>query len=206
MKSLVIGVIDYGVGNLASIRGTLKQCGYRTKVSKFADHLLKTDLLLLPGVGSFPTAREALSNSHLDEFIVNQARLGVPILGICLGMQLLGEESSEVRMTKGLGLIPGSVSQLKDHKSHTGWNQIEVSNFKSHIGSADGAVVYFNHSFEFISTPEFSVADSRISASAKICAAIEHENIVGLQFHPEKSQKMGRNILESILESMSHAE
>jgi glutamine amidotransferase len=205
MTTPLIGVIDYGVGNLASICGTLRQCGYRTKVSKTPDRLLKTDLLLLPGVGAFPAAREALSSSHLDDFLLERAKTGIPLLGICLGMQLLGDQSSEVRLTRGLGLIPGLVTQIASHKSHTGWNQIEVSDLSSHVRSAQGSDVYFNHSFEFCSAPEFSVASSQISPSISICAAIQHKNIVGLQFHPEKSQRDGRMILKNVLESMSHA-
>ena len=167
---------------------------------------MKTDLLLLPGVGAFPAAREALSYSHLDEFLLERAGSGMPLLGICLGMQLLGEQSSEVCVTQGLGLIPGSVTQIASHKSHTGWNQIEVSDLKSHVRSADGCQVYFNHSFEFSTTPKLSVAISHISPSSSICAAIQYENIVGLQFHPEKSKQDGRKILKNILGSMSHAQ
>lgn len=206
MKTPIIGVVDYGVGNLASIRGTLRQCGYRTRVSKIPEQLLKTDLLLLPGVGAFPAAREALSSSHLDEFLVARARSGKPLLGICLGMQLLGEQSTEVRVTQGLCLIPGYVTQIENHKSHTGWNQVEVSDLKSHVRAAEGCDVYYNHSFQFNSTPKFSVAVSHISPGTSICAAIQHENIVGLQFHPEKSQQNGRMILKNILESMSNAQ
>ena len=206
MKSQVIGIVDYGVGNLASVRGTLRRIGYRTRVSDNPDDLQTVDLILLPGVGAFPAAREVLSQRNLDELIVNRAFAGTPILGICLGMQLLADSSTEVSLTAGLGLVPGYVSQIEGLKSHTGWNQIQTDRTTSHLGDLQDVSVYFNHSFEFRTSQEFVVSHAQISTDQIICAAVQKDNLVGIQFHPEKSQQNGRDILEIILEGMINAQ
>jgi glutamine amidotransferase len=205
MKSQVIGIVNYGVGNLASVRGTLKRIGYRTRVSDNPDDFEAVDLILLPGVGAFPAAREVLSRRNLDELIIDRANKGTPILGICLGMQLLADSSTEVSLTAGLGLVPGSVCQIEGLKSHTGWNQIQTEHTTSHLGDLLNVSVYFNHSFEFRTRPEFVISHAKISTDQVICAAIQKDNLVGIQFHPEKSQQNGRHLLENILESMINA-
>ena len=206
MKSQVIGIVNYGVGNLASVRGTLRRIGYRTRVSDNPGDFEAVDLILLPGVGAFPAAREVLARRNLDELIISRANAGTPILGICLGMQLLADSSTEVSLTDGLGLIPGSVCQIEGLKSHTGWNQIQTDLTTSHLGDLLNVSVYFNHSFEFRTRPEFVISHAKVSTDQIICAAIQKDNLVGIQFHPEKSQQNGRHLLENILESMINAQ
>lgn len=198
-----IGVIDYGVGNVASVCRSLGALGYRTRLSYDRDALDEVDLLLLPGVGAFPAAMEALRNRGLVDYLKKKACTGTPIVGICLGMQLLADASSEYNVTPGLGLIPGEVKPIQDNGWHIGWNTIEVLNQHALLQPSDGQSVYFNHSFAFSTAPEFQVAVAR--APDPIVAAVRRHNVVGLQFHPEKSQLAGRALLRNVIEGLCYA-
>ena len=123
MLKTSVGIIDYGVGNLFSVQKSLTSIGFRAFVSRDIDYLSSSDLLLLPGVGAFPTAMNALKHYHLDQFILNSAQMSKPIVGICLGMQLLTTSSDEVQFSLGLDLIPGNVVALDSNSCHIGWNQ-----------------------------------------------------------------------------------
>jgi glutamine amidotransferase len=200
MKTRTIGIVDYGVGNLASVYRSLQGLGYRCRVSREPAVLGQTDLLLLPGVGAFPAAMDALNACHLVGYLQQHARSGAPMIGICLGMQLLADGSDEHRFTAGLELIPGRVTALAGTRWHIGWNTIEVLGRDPLLQPSDGQSVYFNHSFVFEPPPEYRAAVSRLTTP--ITVAVRRDNIVGLQFHPEKSQATGRQLLRNVIEGL----
>jgi len=200
MNALTIGIIDYGVGNLASVRRCLEVLGYRCRVSREPAILDHTDLLMLPGVGAFSAAMEALNSFHLVRYLQQQAKKGKPIVGICLGMQLLAEASNEFSYTTGLGLIPGKVSALVPERWHIGWNTIEVLHRDMLLKPSDGMSFYFNHSYVFEPPVEYQSALARLGAPFTV--AVRRDNIVGLQFHPEKSQSEGQQLLRNVIEGL----
>ena len=200
MKRRTVGIVDYGVGNHASVWRALHSLGYRCRVSSEHDVLSQTDLLLLPGVGAFPVAMEALHRHGLVEYLQGEARTGKPIVGICLGMQLMADASSEHRVTAGLGLIPGQVVPLEPARWHIGWNTLEVVRDEPLLMASDGESVYFNHSFAFRAPPEYQVGVSRLDEPFTV--GVRRGSLLGLQFHPEKSQSAGRQLLRNVVEGL----
>ena len=206
MKRLTIGIVDYGVGNLASIQHALHTMGYRCRIAGDSDMLAQSDLLLLPGVGAFPAAMQALNSSELTDFVRQQAMGGKPVVGICLGMQLLADSSSELGLTAGLGLIPGKVVPLEQSRWHIGWNSIEVVRDDPLFMNGEGQTMYFNHSYFFDAPAEYQAAVSRLDELGKpFTVGVHRNNVVGLQFHPEKSQAAGRHMLTSVIEGLCRA-
>ena len=203
MTRRTIGIVDYGVGNHASVWRALHALGYRCRVSSDVNVLGASNLLLLPGVGAFPPAMQALHRHGLSGFLQEQARMGRPFVGICLGMQLLADGSSEFGQTAGLGLIPGLVTPLVQASWHTGWNSIEAVGTDPLLRCVDGEPVYFNHSYVFEAPAEYRIGVARLREPLTI--AVRRGNIVGLQFHPEKSQAAGRAILRSVIEGLCDA-
>jgi glutamine amidotransferase len=204
MKRLTIGIVDYGAGNLASVKQSLQSMGYRSRISNQREVLDQADLLLLPGVGAFPSAMESLHASGLAEYVIEKAHQGTPLIGICLGMQLLLDCSYEIQQTSGLGLIPGEVIPLPQADWHIGWNNVEMLSQDAMFSRGDGNAVYFNHSYVVNTDDEYCMGVSRINHSSDpFTVAIRRNNVVGLQFHPEKSQEVGRSILSSIIERLA---
>jgi glutamine amidotransferase len=203
-RRITAGLVDYGAGNLASVARALTGLGYRCHTSRDVDTLSATDLLILPGVGAYPAAMAALHQYRLVDFIQNQARRGQPIVGICLGMQLLANCSSEQGFTTGLSLIPGQVQPLRAARWHIGWNSMEVSGNDPLLRPSDGQSLYFNHSFVFHAPAEYIVAVSRVddAPDQAFAAVVRRQQIVGLQFHPEKSQLAGRELLKNVIEGL----
>jgi glutamine amidotransferase len=202
-RHVTVGVVDYGAGNLASVARALVGLGYRCRVGRDIETLAAADLMILPGVGAFPAAMEALHRHRLVEFVQAQARRGQPLLGICLGMQLLAQSSTEHRLTAGLGLIPGEVVPLHAEHWHIGWNSIEVLGEEPLLQPSDGQSLYFNHSYCFHAPAEYGVAVSRLTPAAPgFTVAVRRGNVVGLQFHPEKSQFAGRFLLKNVIEGL----
>jgi len=198
-----VGVVDYGVGNHSSVWRTLHALGYRCRVTSDTEVLDSTDLILLPGVGAFPPAIEAIETRGLSEYLRAWARGGKPLLGICLGMQLMADASSEFGQTAGLGLIPGKVLPLTHAKWHIGWNTFESVGRDSLLRSIDGKSVYFNHSFVFESPVEYCVGVARLEQPFVV--AVRRDNVVGLQFHPEKSQATGLEALKHVIDGLCDA-
>lgn len=198
----MIGIIDYGVGNLFSLRSSFDAIGAETFVSGNEAELSKADKLILPGVGAFGDAAEKLRQTGLDAFVRRQAEKGVPLMGICLGMQLLFEKGYEYGEHEGLGLLKGSVVSMKgklpeDLKiPHMGWNALQIVNKNSRLLSRikEGEHVYFVHSFYAEGCEDSLAAVSEYGIG--ITAAVERGNIFGCQFHPEKSGKVGLSILQ----------
>ena len=199
----MIGIIDYGVGNLFSLCSSCKAIGQEAFVSGDASELAKADRLILPGVGAFEDAAKKLRDSGMADFVRAQAAAGKPLLGICLGMQLLFERSYEYGCHEGLGLLKGQVVPMEGKLPaelkipHMGWNALEVKSGRL-LSGMDGQYVYFVHSF-FAEN-----CDDSLSAVTQygipITAAVEQGNIYGCQFHPEKSGNVGLNILRKFAE------
>ena len=194
----MIGIIDYGVGNLFSLCSSCKAIGQDAFVSGDAAELEKADRLILPGVGAFADAAKKLRSTGMAEFVRNQAFAGKPLLGICLGMQLLFEKSYEYGCHEGLGLLKGQVVPMEGKLPpefkipHMGWNALEVKG-GTLLKGLDGQYVYFVHSF-FAENCEDSLS-AVTEYGIPITAAVEKGNVFGCQFHPEKSGNVGLSIL-----------
>ena len=194
----MVGIIDYGVGNLFSLQSSFKAIGEEAFVSGDVAELAKADRLLLPGVGAFEDAAKKLRASGLDSFVRQQVAAGKPLLGICLGMQMLFEKSFEYGEHEGLGLLKGQVVPMAGKISpelkipHMGWNALSVKQGRL-LADVDGQYVYFVHSFfaEGCEDALSAVAEYDIP----ITAAVEKGNVFGCQFHPEKSGNVGLSIL-----------
>jgi glutamine amidotransferase len=203
----MIGIIDYGVGNLFSLCSSLKFLGYEPLLSSKESELKKCSALILPGVGAFGAAVEKLKESGLYEFVIDQAKTGKQILGICLGMQLLFEKSYEFGEHDGLGLIKGEILPLDkalqkkniDEKvPQIGWNSLEIKSdhyLTKYI--SEGDFVYYVHSY-YAPVSENTIAFSNYGVSVTGIAACG--NVAGCQFHPEKSGEVGLKILRAFCE------
>lgn len=191
-------IVDYGVGNLKSVTNAMDYLGLKTCITSDAAELERANAIILPGVGAFPDAAEKLRIPGLDKVLIAQAAKK-PILGICLGMQLLFDRGEEVRPCDGLGLVPGKVARIETGYKlpHIGWNSLKFQNdspiFK---GLDDGAYVYFVHTFCGYAGCENDVI-ARTDYGASVVAAVSHGNVFGCQFHPEKSGKIGLAILKN---------
>ena len=194
----MVGIIDYGVGNLFSLCSSFRAIGAEAFVSGDPEALAKADRLVLPGVGAFEDAAKKLRASGLEDFVRQQAAAGKPLLGICLGMQMLFEKSYEYGEHEGLGLLRGQVVPMEGKLPgelkipHMGWNKLEVRQGKL-LEEADGAYVYFVHSFYAEGCADSLAAVTEYGIP--ITAAVEQGNIYGCQFHPEKSGNVGLAIL-----------
>jgi len=199
----MIGIIDYGVGNLFSLKSSFEAIGIDTFVSGDASALSAADKLVLPGVGAFGDAAEKLRQTGLDRFVCEQAHKGIPLLGICLGMQLLFEKSFEYGEHTGLGLLKGQVVPMIERLPadlkipHMGWNSLHLMQTDSRLfaNTKEGEFVYFVHSF-FAENCSDSLA-ATTEYGIPITAAVEQGNIFGCQFHPEKSGNVGLAILRA---------
>jgi len=192
-----IAVVDYGVGNLKSVTNALDYLGFSARITGEAGVMEKADAIILPGVGAFPDAAEKLRMTGLDKVIQKQAKQK-PLLGICLGMQLLFEQGEEVRACKGLGFIEGSVRKIDTSLKlpHIGWNSLQFKNdcpiFRE---LPEGMHVYFVHSFQGEVVREEDVA-AVTDYGTQVLAAVHRGNVYGCQFHPEKSGEEGLQILK----------
>ena len=196
-----IAIIDYGMGNIHSVNKALEVCGARTLVTNKPQVIRSCDMAVLPGVGAFDDAMQELEKLGLVPVIMEHVLARKPFLGICLGMQLLFETSEEGKLAKGLGILKGKVRRFEARKDlkvpHMGWNSIKVTSpfFKD---IADGSFVYFCHSY-YPDPIEKSVIASTCNYGIDFACAVAQDNVFGMQFHPEKSQKVGLKMLESFI-------
>ena len=191
-----IAVVDYGVGNLKSVTNALSYLGFFAQITGAAEDLERANAIILPGVGAFPDAAEKLRETGLDRMIRQQAEKK-PLLGICLGMQLLFEEGEEVRPCEGLGLIPGKVRRIRTRLKlpHIGWNGLSFRNdCPIFEGLEENCHVYFVHSFQGETADSAHVA-AVTDYGGEVLAAVHRGNVYGCQFHPEKSGEIGLEIL-----------
>lgn len=203
MKALTIGIVDYGIGNHASVSHALHDLGFRVRVSADPAVLDAADALLLPGVGAFRTAMQALEKHGLVEYLQFADDRQRPIIGICLGMQLLTTASHERGYTKGLNLVPGEVERLGAGKWHIGWNSLDCISSDPLISASNGASFYFNHSLGYQGDDRYRLAVAQ--HDEPVCAAIRKGKTIGLQFHPEKSQLPGRLLLKTLIDGLCDA-
>jgi glutamine amidotransferase len=199
----LIGIIDYGMGNLHSVKNALARLEIPHFVSENLAELENASGLILPGVGSFKDAMNILNENGISDFIHRIVQEGKPLLGICLGMQLLFETSEENGISEGLSLLPGHVKRFRgktpDGESykvpHMGWNQLEIHDSDSPLmdGIADG-YVYFVHSY-LVRTEVSEVLIATANYNQAVPAVVGRGNVFGTQFHPEKSSEVGLNIL-----------
>ncbi|MBO5068654.1 MAG: imidazole glycerol phosphate synthase subunit HisH [Clostridia bacterium] len=202
----MIAIVDYGVGNLFSLVSSFKSIGVDAILTSDKNVIQSADKIILPGVGAFGDASDKLFSSGLAEIVKSEAKKGKPVLGICLGMQLLLEKSFEYGEHKGLGLIKGEIRPIKDviPKSlkipHIGWNALKFKGEKSPIFKylKDGDFVYFVHSYYGANCDESVIATAEYGAH--ITAAVQSGNVYGCQFHPEKSGDVGLKILKAFCE------
>jgi glutamine amidotransferase len=213
MAMIEVTVIDYGVGNLLSVSRALEHCGAKVTVTADPESILSAVRVVLPGVGAFPDGMAELKAKGLDTIVRRVAIKGTPLLGICLGMQLLFEESEEFGVTAGLGLIPGRVVSIPSTTAmgesqnipHIGWNELVIpdqnrllqANLLSDVNPDEA--VYFVHSFMAVPASNSHRLADCIYGGIKISAAVQRENVSGCQFHPEKSGEVGLRILRRFI-------
>ncbi len=197
-----MSVIDYGMGNLKSVANAIEHLGHQWEIVKTPEEIQRATRLILPGVGAFPAAMERLSSSGLVDALNQRVLLeGIPILGICLGMQLFADKGYEHVVCNGLGWISGDVVKLEGGEGlkipHMGWNELECADhFLLH--GLEKENVYFVHSFHMrLSDPDQLIA--KCTYGQVVSAAVSKGNIVGTQFHPEKSGKAGLRLLGNFL-------
>ena len=197
-----ITIIDYGMGNLYSVKNALRSIGAEPVVTSDASVIAQAEKILLPGVGAFGDCMANLEKSGLIPVIMDSLRSGKPFLGICLGMQLLFEGSDEAPGVKGLGFFKGQVRLLHTELKipHMGWNSLDIKP-GAHLfkGLADHPYVYFVHSYYLQADHPEDVAATTVY-STKIHASVEHKNVYACQFHPEKSSAVGLQILKNFIE------
>ncbi len=200
----MIAVVDYGVGNLFSLQSSLKKIDEESIITSNKTEILKAERIILPGVGAFGDAAKKLENTGLGDIIKLAAADGKPLLGICLGMQLLFDESYEYGKHKGLNLIEGKIVSMKEEITslkipHMGWNSLELkkrSKLFKYI--TEGDYVYFVHSY--YAKCDIKYISSTCSYGTEVCASVEKDNVYGTQFHPEKSGNIGLKILKAFAE------
>ena len=199
----MIAIIDYGMGNLFSLSSSLKSLGYEVEITADPDRLRAADKLFLPGVGAFRDAQERLFSTGLADVIRELAAEGKPLMGICLGMQLLFDKSYEYGEYEGLGLIPGTVVPMEGSIApelkipQIGWNALHFAGLE-HPAFADtkeGEFVYFVHSYYATDCAPYVVATTEYSK--ELTAAVAKDNVCGCQFHPEKSGEVGLRLLDA---------
>jgi len=202
----MIAIVDYNMGNLASVINAFKKIGADAVLESNPDKLMHYDRLILPGVGAFGDAMEHLKSNGMDEAVKAFATSGKPLLGICLGMQLLFESSEEFGESEGLGLIPGKVVAFNETKfdhpqkvPHMGWNELfqvkhetESTLFK---GLSDAFYLYFVHSFHAVCDDRYAIGKTHYGY--EFVSAVQNGNIYGIQPHPEKSHENGLKIIEN---------
>ena len=203
----MIAIIDYGVGNLFSLCSSLTSIGAEAVVTPDPDTIRASERIILPGVGAFADAAEKLRATGLDQVLMEEAARGKPVMGICLGMQMLFEESHEYGIHKGLGLIPGRVIPMAGYIPeglkipHIGWNPLILKGEEKHPllkYVSEGDCVYFVHSYFASDCAESVIATAEYGK--ELTAAVAKGNVMGCQFHPEKSGRVGLSILKAFCE------
>jgi glutamine amidotransferase len=203
----MINIIDYEMGNLRSVEKAFEKLGFEARVSADPKDIATADKVVLPGVGAFRDCINNLRKGGFVEPLLAHVEAGKPLLGICVGMQMLFDESEEFGRHQGLGLIPGKVVRFpagmvengeRLKVPHMGWNSITMENDSPLLAGVDAdSYVYFVHSYYCAAEHEADVAATCRYGDVEFCASIKHDNIMATQFHPEKSQNIGLNIFKN---------
>ena len=203
----MISIIDYDAGNIKSVEKAIEFLGEEVEITSDKEKILASDGVILPGVGAFGVAMEKLHSRNLVETIKEYAKTGKPFLGICLGLQLLFDESDETPGVKGLGLLEGKIKRIPSEYEdgttlkvpHIGWNSIDINPSRKLMkGIPSDSYVYFVHSF-YLEAANLSDVIATTEYGVKIHAAVERDNIMATQFHPEKSSDVGLKILSNFI-------
>lgn len=197
----MIAVIDYGAGNLQSVLKALRFIGCEACVAADKETLLRADGAILPGVGSFADAMDCMRRAGLEEAVLSYAESGKPLLGICLGLQLLFETSEESPGARGLGLLKGSLTRIPAGEGlkipHMGWNSLAITQQKGLFRGIEGEpYVYFVHSY-YLKAKDPEIVTSRTGYGVQIDASVQYHNLYATQFHPEKSGAVGLQMLRN---------
>lgn len=201
----MIRIIDYGLGNLFSLKSSFAAIGVEVEVTSDPELIRSAEKLILPGVGAYRDASNALKETGLGEVVKEEAAKGKPLMGICLGMQMLFDVGYEYGEYEGLGLIPGAVRAISDvipadlKIPHIGWNALDITQEAPILKYVkQGDYVYFVHSFYADTDDKYIIAKTEYGA--ELTAAVRNGNVFGCQFHPEKSEKVGLSILKAFCE------
>ena len=207
-----ITILDYGIGNLLSVKRAVEFHGMEVKLGSTENDIKNSSHIIIPGVGSFAHAINSLRSNHTDQHIINHVKKGFPVLGICLGMQLLSEFSFEGGKNRGLGLIEGNVQKLTNEYANSidpikvpniGWRKVNCYDPQNSVifdQNTNNREYYHVHSFHFIPKNKKCIIGTSKFGNSEIAVALKKDNIFGTQFHPEKSGKNGLNILKNFLE------
>ena len=205
----MIRIVDYGVGNIFSLKCSLDYIGVRAELTRDPEELIKSEKIILPGVGAFGDAVKMLKKGGMADAVMETAKKGIPLLGICLGMQLLFDKGYEYGEHEGLGLIPGYVEDMNKLLTdqslslpQMGWNALSFPKDKDVSPlfkyTPEGSSVYFVHSYSAVGCEESIIATAEYSYP--VTAAVQKDNVFGTQFHPEKSGHVGLSILKAFVE------
>ena len=200
----MVAIIDYDAGNIRSVEKAIASLGYEAAVTRDADTILTADHVILPGVGAFGDAMDKLSSYGLVDVIRTVSCREIPFLGICLGLQLMFENSEEAPGVEGLGHLKGSILRIPEKDDlkipHIGWNSLQYpSRGRLFAGVPEGAYVYFVHSY-YLQAQEAGVVKATTEYGVEIHASVEKDNLFACQFHPEKSSDVGMKILQNFME------
>lgn len=200
----MIGIVDYGMGNLASVANAFEYLAFDSVICTKPEEIESMERIILPGVGSFQAAMQSLIQDKWDQAIIEFGKSGRPVLGICLGMQLLFDSGDENGPTDGLGLIPGEVKYLTptspNKVPHVGWNSLNITQEHPLLERyRPGVDLYFVHSYQVLpKSTEYIIA--KTDFGGEFVSAVAKDNVAGMQFHPEKSQPYGLKILENFVD------
>ncbi|MBP1994171.1 imidazole glycerol phosphate synthase subunit HisH [Paenibacillus eucommiae] len=201
----MIAIIDYGMGNLHSVSKAVERLGYEALVTSDPEEIMAADGAILPGVGAFGDAMEHLREANLHDVVISYAQSGKPLLGICLGMQLLFTTSEEHGSHEGLNLLPGKVVRFRgDYKvPHMGWNRLNFVRSSPLLSGLEEGYVYFVHSYHVLPESEADLI-AVTDYNQPVTAVVGRNNIYGMQFHPEKSGAVGMQLLNNFLDLCSN--
>ena len=199
MRIKKFAILDYGIGNFGSLKGMLNKIGHNVYIGNNYKDLEKADFLILPGVGAFPSAINIIKKNHLDKSLRKLKTQSKPMLGICLGMHLLTTSSEELGLNKGLSFIPGKTKQNLKKAHHIGWSKLNFIDKKNDFFKFDDTDFYFLHMYSYNGPKNTHIAYANFDKN-KVASIIQKKNIVGVQFHPEKSQDNGLEFFKKYID------